>query len=146
MSNRGCLVAGAVIMSCCTASYATVVLEEHGPYNLGFDYRVEWTPAGPAITILAPSLPGEPYWFECYDDESPWPYRPATIAAITAAPGIGTVELQVRGDLDEGRFYGAYDVNVLQFREEQGVYATVKTLRIGGQLGSSMTSTHSSHA
>ncbi len=136
MKRRRFLVAAVVSGLWCAGGYAAVVVEEHGPYWESVDYEVAWVPDGPQIKILRPSLPGIPFWFEVYDD-SEWPYKPATIAGITAEPNIGTVELEVRGDLSQGRVYGAAGVNVLQL-DAPGVCGIVTNFRIGGALGSEL--------
>jgi len=60
------------------------------------------------ITIYHPSVPNEPYWFECYLTADP--NIPATIDSIVAWDDTGVVEIMVCGDPNDGHVYGAENI------------------------------------
>jgi hypothetical protein len=109
--------------------YGTVGEQSQGQvYIEGRDYSVTY-PQGfpPQVEILQPSVPGTPYWFECYEGD-----EEAAIGSITAASDLGTVEVKVAGY--GGHTYGASDVWKVQIGQT-GSGGKVVELNISGNYG-----------
>jgi hypothetical protein len=115
------------------SAHADWVLEEHtlpeGTYVRGIHYDFTIQYGVPYITILLPSLPNKPYWFDCHDTEAP--YDPAPIGEIFAGDSVGTVEIMV-ADHEMGS--GASDVWLIQIHQTSGGGALVE-LKISGNYG-----------
>ena len=107
-------------------AYGTVTQCTPG-YSEGTHYRVEYSSQyPPQIVIMEPSTSG-PYWFECYEGD-----EPAAIGSITAAPGLGMVQVKVTGY--GGHTYGASDVWSIQIHQAGGGGRLVE-LKISGNYG-----------
>ncbi len=115
--------------------HASIVVQEHSGYTQGQHYDVTWSSPPevlPIITILQPIDWRGPYHFECYDDSTAPPYVPAVIESITAASGVGSVEVKVTGY--GGRTYGASEVWLVQIGQTAGTGRLVE-LKISGNYG-----------
>jgi hypothetical protein len=129
MTSRWMLV-GLALGSLCLSGYGQglVTLVEHNGYTKDLDFRVQ---GDSDITILRPSEPERPFWFEAYYTDDPETEAP--IDGIKAGEGLqGDVAIKVYGT--EGRTFGASDVYVLDF-DQAGVTSTVDYVNIQYTLG-----------
>jgi hypothetical protein len=108
--------------------YGYGLVSEWGPYSVeAGHYVVYYYPNSPPdIVILQPSTSGS-YWFECYEGD-----EPAAIRSITAAAGIGTVQVKVTGY--DTHTYGASDVFKIQISQVTG-NGIMEELTISGNYG-----------